>query len=146
MFVSPDNIYNPVRSDCAGIFVIQFYSGLYSRSDNQRVNFKISLAHFGHGHNQRRHDRRNYNIFNVADIYALIAEKIVNQHTVLVAGFLCVGGNAPMFHEIFSDISTHDDIAVPDVDYQKQNKFPRPKKLRFNAGKLNVVKFRVNPV
>ena len=110
-------IDNPVRADCPRVFVVELDTRLDTWSDHERANLEITLAHLYDRHNHWRHDRRYYYVLHVGNLHALIAEEVINQHAVFVAGLLSVRRDSPMLHQVFTAVGAHNNIAVANVNH-----------------------------
>ena len=78
MLKGTDRVDDSVRADSPRVFVIELDARLDTRSDDERLDFEITFAHFHERHDQRRHNRRNDYVAHVRNVDALVAEQVVN--------------------------------------------------------------------
>ena len=115
--MSADDIHNTVCADRTRVFIVETNTGPNARSNNQRADMKITLAHLAQRNNERRHYGRDDDCFNIRHADPLIVKQFVDQYAVLIACLLPICRDAPMPQQLSPVVGAHDNIAVADIQY-----------------------------
>ena len=115
-FIRCNGVDDAVGTDFTGIVVFDVHARLDTRSDNQRCQAEIALAHaFQRGHD-RRYDRRNDDGIDFIGVDAVQIKEVANEDAVFIGRPEAVRRYAPVVHELFSLENAQDNICIPYIN------------------------------